>query len=213
MALQTLPAATEAYQRSQQRIAAEAVVGVRAVWRRMGTDFDRSYAMLEPLLLGKVEEASARIVADAVDYVPSVLEETGQARRLAPAGELVPSAFVGVDGSGRHPRGLYGNAPILAKQAVAGGATAPQALTETGKWLVTATATLLADVARAVETTQMGNHRVGGYVRALSLPSCSRCAILAGRWYADSVAFQRHPRCDCRHVPMAEAYANEYVLD
>jgi len=211
--MQTLPAATESYQRSQQRITAEAVVGVRAAWRMMGAEFDSSYAAVAPLLLTTVEAASARVVEGAMGYVPDVLEETGQARFLAPAGEVVPGAFAGVDGSGRPSAGLYGNAPIIAKQAVARGATTQQALSETGKWLVTATATLLADVARAVETTQMGNHRVGGYVRALSLPSCSRCAILAGRWYADSVAFQRHPRCDCRHVPVSEAFADEFVLD
>lgn len=44
---------------------------------------------------------------------------------------------------------------------------------------------------------------LGGYVRRLTTPSCSRCAILAGRIYhVDD--FARHPRCDCTHVPLAD---------
>lgn len=40
-----------------------------------------------------------------------------------------------------------------------------------------------------------------GWVRHLTLPSCSRCAVLAGRVYRFSQGFQRHPGCDCVMVP------------
>lgn len=40
------------------------------------------------------------------------------------------------------------------------------------------------------------------YVRLLNPPSCSRCAVLAGRIYRDLEAFQRHPLCDCVMVPV-----------
>lgn len=40
-----------------------------------------------------------------------------------------------------------------------------------------------------------------GHVRTLTPPSCSRCAILAGRWYRWSDGFQRHPKCDCTMLP------------
>jgi hypothetical protein len=40
------------------------------------------------------------------------------------------------------------------------------------------------------------------YVRMLTPPSCSRCAILAGRIYRDLEEFQRHPQCDCVMVPV-----------
>jgi hypothetical protein len=42
------------------------------------------------------------------------------------------------------------------------------------------------------------------YVRMLNPPSCSRCAILAGRIYRDLEAFQRHPLCDCVMVPVTD---------
>lgn len=40
------------------------------------------------------------------------------------------------------------------------------------------------------------------YVRVLDLPSCDRCAILAGRIYRDLDGFARHPKCDCQHWPV-----------
>src|SRR5690606_32784856 len=44
-------------------------------------------------------------------------------------------------------------------------------------------------------------HFTGGYTRMLNPPSCSRCAILAGRWFRWNDGFQRHPQCDCVHIP------------
>lgn len=47
----------------------------------------------------------------------------------------------------------------------------------------------------ASRTQEIGN------IRQLVAPSCSRCAVLAGRWYRWSDGFQRHPLCDCVMVP------------
>src|SRR5690606_23965723 len=33
------------------------------------------------------------------------------------------------------------------------------------------------------------------YVRMLTPPSCSRCTVLAGRWYRKNAGFARHPGC------------------
>lgn len=43
------------------------------------------------------------------------------------------------------------------------------------------------------------------YVRHLNLPSCSRCAVLAGRVYRFSDGFERHPGCDCVMIPVTVA--------
>ena len=57
-----------------------------------------------------------------------------------------------------------------------------------------------------------------GYVRMLEPPSCSRCVILAGRFYRWNQGFLRHPRCDCKHIPtmvtdQAEAFAKGLIDD
>lgn len=43
------------------------------------------------------------------------------------------------------------------------------------------------------------------HVRLLTPPSCSRCAVLAGRVYRYSDGFLRHPHCDCVMVPTTVA--------
>jgi hypothetical protein len=52
-----------------------------------------------------------------------------------------------------------------------------------------------------------------GYVRMLTLPSCGRCVVLAGRFYRWNAGFLRHPRCDCRHVPSSENVAGDLRTD
>ena len=50
----------------------------------------------------------------------------------------------------------------------------------------------------------VADQAVAGFVRMLTPPSCSRCIILAGATYRWNAGFQRHPRCDCVHIPATE---------
>lgn len=71
----------------------------------------------------------------------------------------------------------------------------------------------LTDTARAsVQSGMQARPAVRWYVRMLNGRSCARCAILAGRKYRSAVAFKRHKRCDCRHIPAAEA-ADDWTVD
>lgn len=66
-------------------------------------------------------------------------------------------------------------------------------------------ATQLQDAARvAAGLSITGRPGVAGYVRMLNPPSCSRCALLAGKWFGWNTGFARHPLCDCRHIPASE---------
>lgn len=55
--------------------------------------------------------------------------------------------------------------------------------------------------------------QVTAYTRMLVAPSCSRCAVLAGRTYRSRTPFRRHPGCDCRHIPSSEALAGDLTTD
>ena len=66
-------------------------------------------------------------------------------------------------------------------------------------------ATQLKDVGRmAAGTAIVTRPAVGGYARMMNPPSCSRCAVLAGAIYKWNSGFERHPGCDCVHVPTAD---------
>lgn len=73
---------------------------------------------------------------------------------------------------------------------------------------------LVQDAGRTAASVDMGRRpAITGYVRSLNLPSCSRCAVLAGRVYRYSTGFQRHPRCDCLMTMTTEAIGKDLVLD
>lgn len=60
---------------------------------------------------------------------------------------------------------------------------------------------LVQDAGRAAQSVAVASRPRVQYVRQLSPPSCSRCAVLAGRVYRFSTGFLRHPGCDCIMVP------------
>lgn len=54
---------------------------------------------------------------------------------------------------------------------------------------------------------------VEGYVRMLNPPSCADCIILAGKFFRWNQGFERHPMCDCRHIPATENLAGDLLTD
>lgn len=61
--------------------------------------------------------------------------------------------------------------------------------------------TLTQDAGRTAQSVSQVTRPGVAHIRQLTAPSCSRCAILAGRVYTWSTGFLRHPRCDCTMVP------------
>lgn len=53
----------------------------------------------------------------------------------------------------------------------------------------------------AVGSSMAGKRTIQGYVRVVQPPACSRCIILAGTEWGWNKGFQRHPKCDCVHLP------------
>jgi hypothetical protein len=64
---------------------------------------------------------------------------------------------------------------------------------------------LVTDAARAAQSVSVTARPHVEHVRHLNLPSCSRCAVLAGRVYRYSEGFKRHPGCDCVMIPVTAA--------
>lgn len=86
--------------------------------------------------------------------------------------------------------------------------------TVTGREFDRIVLTQLADVAVAASVLgAVVRPAVTGYVRMLEQPSCSRCVILAGKVFRRNTGFQRHPKCDCRHIPSAENVAGDLTTD
>lgn len=204
--MQSLPRPAESYAEAQRAQTAAVVATVQRGWRRMDPDdVTGSWTRVRPSVLAMLTAAQVQAAAAAQAYVPSVLAATGQQAADRPSAAVRTAPLVGVAGDGRDLGALMDGAAVGARQALAEGATGRQALAGRLSWLSMVVSTVLADTRRGSESLAIGVRPVAGYVRMLVPPSCSRCVILAGKWFRKNQGFQRHPHCDCAHIPAAEA--------
>ena len=133
-------------------------------------------------------------VRNVTDHTAGMLEEQGI--RDAPVASLAAGALVGVASDGRDLGSLLTLPDLTAAQ------------------FDRIVATQLQDVARQAAAIERAvRPQVTHYVRALNLPSCGRCVVLAGKPERSDVAFRRHPRCDCLAVPSNAANAGRLATD
>lgn len=199
--------------RARVRLADALVDDARPLWRQLSAaDLDGWYRQHGPrlvVLLAATQLAAAR---GADVYLDEVLE----AQDIDPTADAAvnPAAFAGVASDGRTLDGLLASPTIAAKEAIAAGATSAQAVANGWATLETILRTQVADAGRVADGTALtARKRVGGYVRMLSLPSCPRCVVQAGKWFRWNAGFQRHPRCDCVHIPSSEDRAGDLRTD
>src|SRR5665647_963939 len=210
---QTLPPSAETYAADRRLEIQAAVAAAQRQWRRMGSEFDPSYDLIEPNLLRIADTAQARVAALGSAYIPAVLAETGQTRAVAPRFKVNVDSLIGTAGDGLPTEGLLYGAVTHAKARIGAGAAVSEALTSSSLWLATAVGTLLSDTGRAAEKLQTMARPVAGYVRMLNPPSCGQCVILAGKWQRSAITFRRHYGCDCATVPASESIAGDLLVD
>lgn len=211
-----LPRAATEYDRKQERLQVLLERSLRRSWRKMrGRNWETAWrSQVGPEVNRLILEAQATSVGQATAYVTDVLAELNIGR--PPAAEINQDAFLGVAGDGRPVDTLTYGAVVQSAQAMPATASpgaSLAALASGEDWLVMAALTALSDTARAVESTGRAQHRVEGYVRMISPGACSRCVILAGRWYRTNQGFERHPNCHCRHIPASENVAGDMLTD
>lgn len=191
--MQTLQSADKYYQQ-QQHIAAATAGLAKKHWRGMTDDFSTSWAQVAPVLIESVQLGRAAVVATSVGYTAAVLDETGQ--RASQFGTLNPEAFLSQAPNGQTMEDVLAGAVVQSKMAVKSGATSQEALAHAALWLTGVVLTVMADTGRSVVGVDIAQHpTLTGYTRMLNAPSCSRCVILAGKWFKWNEGFLRHPRC------------------
>lgn len=175
---------------------------------RISESWSARIATLLELLTG-----AQRLAASTADgYLADVLDEQG----INPAadGFLEASALAGVASDGRPLASLLAQPGITAKVAIAQGATIDRAMAAGGALAELIGHTQVADAGRVADQVALtARPRATGYVRMVVGRTCSRCLILAGRWYAYNTGFRRHPKCDCIHIPGRENTAGDLRTD
>lgn len=208
MALTQLPPdlvrLAQLHRRRQQTIAQQLRTALRRLWRFVDVrDPQASWDRVSTRAAATMTAAQAEAARGADEYVAMSLRLLGA--DPDPVGTVAARAFAGVAADGRDLPGLLGYPAFEASAFVDQGMSGSQALAIGGRHLDRIAVTEAADAARvATGVAQVNDRRVRGFIRYLTLPSCSRCVLLAGRWYAVNTGFLRHPGCDCVMLPAAE---------
>ena len=182
-----------------QRIQVLTVAAGRRAWRGVRPEFiseswREALEDLGPVVAGAQSQAALR----GSTYSAMTLAQQGV---YVPPLELTdPRAFAGYASDGRTLSGLLYSPATTAKAAISAGAAPVAALKYGQGALDRILSTVVSDAGRQAAGADVVQRTGVGYVRMLNPPSCSRCAILAGRFYRWNAGFQRHPSCDCVHV-------------
>lgn len=200
---------------AEEAIAARTFGAVRGLWSQVDPfDVDRSWLRLLPRAVATVTVGQMLATQEADAYVTSVLVEQGiDPTRTA---EMNQRALAGVSASDDRLLAEVLREPVIAtKVATAQGTPTPEAVIRQGAArLAQVIGTQMADTARGATSVAMtATPSVSGYVRMLSSGACSRCVILAGKFFRWNTGFQRHPRCSCTHIPAREDTGDDARTD
>ncbi len=184
--------------------AGEAAVGI---WSEVSpAAIAASWAALVPeaqTVTAGAQLAAAKLAA------PYLVEAAAFADAVDPAAlQVVARAFAGVASDGRALDTLLYQPAIASLLAVREGADTRIALATGRATLQMMVRTQVADAGRsAVQAGLVARRDLDGYTRVAVGRSCARCVILAGKFYRYNTGFDRHPQCDCVHLPCKQAQA------
>lgn len=177
----------------------QVVAAILAIWRATGPSGFRDELQR---VAGIVAAGQLVRAVQAAAYLAALTDEFGMA---APQATPQPRAIAGVSADGRALEAVLGFAAVRAWTMLDAGADYATASTSGAASLTRIVANETTQAGITAESVGMvGQPEMVGYVRLLNTPSCGRCAILAGKWFKWNDGFDRHPGCDCVHVPAAD---------
>ncbi len=195
--------------RERRRLIRAVSKSARQAWRRVErADIAGSWRAELGRLLVVIAGAQLAAAESADGYLDTVL--AAQDISSAAEGRLVASSLAGVASDGRDLAKLLYQPAVTSLVAIGEGATVARALAGGYASLDMIVRTQVADAGRVADAVATASRRdVGGYVRMVVGRTCGRCVVLAGKWYRYNSGFNRHPRCDCIHVPAREDTAGD----
>ena len=194
--------------RAMLRLQRSARAAAAVAWSSLSAAYlSESWDSVSPALVAAVSKLQLDAATRGAGYGGNTLADQGLYE--APEAWVDPSSLAGVSSRGASLGAALYSAIPHTKDLIAGGMPERVALARGREVLQMSAAAQVADAGRtAAGLDTFARPRVG-YVRMLNPPSCSRCSVLAGRFYRNNEGFQRHPRCDCVHVPTTRTEAAE----
>lgn len=194
--------------RAMLRLQRSARAAAAVAWSSLSAAYlSESWDSVSPALVAAVSKIQLDAATRGAGYGGNTLADQGLYE--APEAWVDPSSLAGVSSRGASLGAALYSAIPHTKDLIAGGMPERVALARGREVLQMSAATQVADAGRTAAGLDTFARPKVGYVRMLNPPSCSRCAVLAGRFYRNNEGFQRHPRCDCVHVPTTRTEAAE----
>lgn len=196
-----MPTPTQ-WQTEQRAITAATVAQLLVLWGRVDpARIGPSWDQLLPRAATIVTRAQVAAATDATAYVNDTIAR--QTTAPGRAADVNAAALAGVASDGRPLDTLLTLPATQAGRAAQAGFSTDAALAGGRNTLVGLTATQIFDAGRLATSVGITTHpQAGGWRRQLrGSTNCSRCVVLAGKWFRWNQGFLRHPRCDCVHVP------------
>lgn len=204
---------SEALAHYRQRQALIRAVGIlaRQLWRQVDpADIDGTWTPHLPRMMVALSGAQLAAAQAADPYLAAILEVQGI--DSSAVGRVSADVLSGSAADGRRLDTLLRQPVIAAKAVVNQGPTRALAAGEVNLDLIVRTE--VADAGRVADQIALTTRpEADGYVRMAVGKTCARCAILAGRRYQWNRGFDRHPRCDCIHIPAREDSADDLRTD
>lgn len=195
----------QSHYRDRARLARLAEQAAARLWRQVDSaNIASSWETLLPRLLAALV-AGQRASAELTDPYLQALDLDGP--------RVNPSAFAGIASDGRDLETLLRQPVVTSKVALARGAGTARALASGQMALRIIAATQVADAGRVADGVAVAARPEVGYVRMVVGKTCARCLILAGKRYRWNAGFDRHPKCDCIHIPTREDAADDLRTD
>lgn len=192
----------EAYYVAQARLTRSAVNRVQTLWRELDSrDLTGSWeTLVGPGVVEAVAVGQLAAAAQADPYLDAI--ETADGDGPDDSARLRAATFAGHASDGRALDTLLYLPVITTKQGIAAGLSDTEAMMRGLNQMLRMAATQVTDAGRtAVGAGIAGRRTIRGYIRIATAPCCARCAILSGKEFGWNAGFQRHPRCDCIHMP------------
>lgn len=193
-----------AHQEQQRSLSVAASTAVARQFSRLD-----EHALSESWAAGVGRQAEATVTQAqlaAAQAAAPYLEQLAAAQGVPVAAPFIAApALAGIASDGRSLASLLFLPVLLIRQLLGRGSPFRAALRQGQAFASTIAATQVFDSGRNAITVGMTAEKSWvSYVRFLQLPSCGRCVVLAGVEYPYSTGFQRHPRCDCFHLPLTK---------
>lgn len=192
----------QAYYVTQARQARVTADRVQALWRELDRrDLTGSWeSLVGPEIVRTVALGQAAAASGSDEYVSAVAAAEGDIPDVS--GRVRVAAFAGRAADGRSLDSLLYLPVITTKESLAAGLDETESMMRGLNQLLRMAASEVADAGRgATGVAITASRTINGYIRVVNPPACARCIILAGKEFGWNAGFQRHPKCDCVHMP------------